>query len=104
MSNITALLAFLLLPFSISWGPSAMANDNGAQATHEAPVATLPACEIRVDESGSSIVLEGVVFADADLDANAHQDSLAGALTPNAVATDLSTCRGVSFVILWRKR
>lgn len=72
MSNVTALLAFLLLPLSIGWGTSAMANGNGAEAVPEDPVATLPACEIRVDESDNSIVLEGIVFADADLSGSYH--------------------------------
>ena len=72
MSDITALLAFLLLPLSIGWGASAVANSNRAEAVPEDPIATLPACEIRVDESGNSIVLEGIVFADADLSGSYH--------------------------------
>jgi hypothetical protein len=72
MSNITALLAFLLLPLSIGWEASAMANSNSAEAVPEDPIAALPACEIRVDDSGNSIVLEGIVFADADLSGSYH--------------------------------
>jgi hypothetical protein len=72
MSNITALLGFLLLPLSIGWGASAVANSNRAEAVPQDPLATLPACEIRVDESGNTIVLEGIVFADADLSGSYH--------------------------------
>jgi curli production assembly/transport CsgH protein len=72
MPNITALLAFLLLPLSIGWGASAVANSNRAEAVPQDPLATLPACEIRVDESGNTIVLEGIVFADADLSGSYH--------------------------------
>ena len=67
MSNVMAPLAFWLLPLSIGWGSTVMANANGAEAVHENPIATLPACEIRVDQSVESIVLEGLVFAAADL-------------------------------------
>ena len=63
MSNALAPLAFWLLPLSIGWGATAMANGNSAKAVPEDPIA----CEIRVDQSGESIVLEGLVFAAADL-------------------------------------
>ena len=63
MSNTLAPLAFWLLPLSIGWGATAMANGNSAKAVPEDPIA----CEIRVDQSGESIVLEGLVFAAADL-------------------------------------
>jgi len=38
-----------------------MANANGAEAVHENPIEDPIACEIRVDQSGESIVLEGFV-------------------------------------------
>lgn len=70
MSNVIAPLAAWLL--SIGWGAVAMANGIGAESVPEAPAATLPACEIRVDQSGDSIVLEGLVFARADRSGSYH--------------------------------
>jgi hypothetical protein len=63
MSNALAPLAFWLLPLSIGWGATAMANGNSAEAVPEDPIA----CEIRVDQSGESIVLEGFVSGRGNL-------------------------------------
>jgi hypothetical protein len=71
MCNIIPTLAFWLLPLSVGWG-AAMANGKSAEAVPEEPTATLPACEIRVDQSGERIVLEGLVLAAADLSGSYH--------------------------------
>jgi hypothetical protein len=67
MPNVIASLTAWLLPLSIGWGAVAVANGNGAEGAPEAPAAKLPACEIRVDQSGNSIILEGLVFGRADV-------------------------------------
>jgi curli production assembly/transport CsgH protein len=72
MFNAISALAFWMLPLSIGWGAVALANGNGAEAVPEDRIATLPACEIRVHQSGDSIVLEGLVFAPADLSGSYH--------------------------------
>ena len=71
MSYIAAPLAFWLLPLTIGWGV-AMANGNGAQSVPEGRATTLPACEIRVDQRGDSIVLEGLVSGRGDLSGSYH--------------------------------
>jgi hypothetical protein len=72
MSNVIATLATWLLPVSIGWGAVALANGDGSESVPDAPLATLPACEIRVDQSGDSIILEGFVFGRADLSGSYH--------------------------------
>jgi hypothetical protein len=67
MSNVIVPVAFWLLPLSIGWGATVVANGNSADAVPENPIATLPACEIRVDQSGDSIVLEGLVSGRGNL-------------------------------------
>ena len=67
MSNVIVPLAALI----IGWGAVAMANGIDAESVPEAPAARLPACEIHVDQSGDSIVLEGLVFA-ADRSGSYH--------------------------------
>jgi hypothetical protein len=70
MSNLLVSAAFCLAPFSIFWGATAMANGNGAEAIPEDHIAQV--CEIRVDQNGESIVLEGLVFASADVSGSYH--------------------------------
>jgi curli production assembly/transport CsgH protein len=72
MSNLLVSAAFWLAPFSIFWGATAMANGNGAEAIPEDHIAKVPRCEIRIDQNGESIVLEGLVFASADVSGSYH--------------------------------
>jgi hypothetical protein len=65
MSNLLVTGAFWLAPFSIIGGATAIANGNGPEAVPEDHIAKVPACEIRVDQSGDSIVVEGLAFAPA---------------------------------------
>ncbi len=61
MSKILAPLAALLLPIGVSFGASAMVDGDGSQ--QGAKLATLPACELHVEQHAGSTVLEGKVFA-----------------------------------------
>lgn len=72
MSHVIAPLAAWLLSLSIVWGAVALANGNGSESMPETPAATLPACEIRVYQSGDSIILEGQVFAHSDRTGSYH--------------------------------
>jgi hypothetical protein len=72
MSNIVITAAFWLAPVSILWAATAMANGNGPEAIPEDHIAKLPACEIRVGQSGDSIVVEGLVLAAADVSGSYH--------------------------------
>ena len=72
MSNVIATLTAWLLPLSIGWGAVAVANGTGAEGAPEAPAAKPPACEIRVDQSGNGIILEGLVFGRADVSGSYH--------------------------------
>jgi hypothetical protein len=67
MSNLLVTTAFWLAPFSVIWGVTAMANGNGPEAAPEGYIAKAPECEIRVEQSGDSILLEGLVLAPADV-------------------------------------
>jgi len=72
MSNLLVTTAFWLAPFSVIWGVTAMANGKGPEAAPEDYIAKAPGCEIRVDESGDSIVLKGLVVAPADASGSYH--------------------------------
>jgi curli production assembly/transport CsgH protein len=65
MSNLLVTGAFWLAPLSIVWAATAMANGNGPEAVPEGHIAEVPVCEIRVDQSDDSIVVEGLVHAPA---------------------------------------
>jgi hypothetical protein len=67
MLSIVSSLAALLLPLSMAWGASAMIETNKAHTEVERPASKLPRCEIRVDDRGESVVLEGFVFARAPI-------------------------------------
>lgn len=62
-SSVKPLVASLL-PLSLAWGAIAMpANGNGTWAEEEETAPQRPRCQLRVDDDGDSIMLEGVVFA-----------------------------------------
>jgi hypothetical protein len=86
MSNVIVSLAAWLLPLSIGWGAVAVAKGNGSESVPEAPAATLPACEIRVDQGDNSIVLEGLVFAPADLTGSYHMQVRQKGLGSSAIS------------------
>jgi hypothetical protein len=69
MSNIISPLAVWLLPLSICWAAMAIADgDDGDRG----PADRFPACEIVADQSGNSIILEGLVFGRADVSGSYH--------------------------------
>lgn len=69
MSNVISPLAVWLLPLSIGWAAMAMAGGDGGDG---GPADKSPACEIRADQSGNSIILEGLVFGRADVSGSYH--------------------------------
>jgi curli production assembly/transport CsgH protein len=64
MASIVTPLAASLLPLSLAWGALSMpVNGNGTWAEEEQTAPLRSRCQLRVDDDGESIVLEGVVFA-----------------------------------------
>jgi hypothetical protein len=64
MASIVTPLAALLLPLSLAWGAlSRPVNGNGTWAEEEQTAPLRSRCQLRVDDDGESIVLEGVMFA-----------------------------------------
>jgi len=64
MASLVKSLVASLLPFSLACGASSMpVNGNGTWAEEEQTALLHPRCQLRVDDDGNSIVLEGVVFA-----------------------------------------
>ena len=64
MTSFVRPLVASLLPFSLAWGALGMpVNSNGTWAEEEQTAPLPPRCQLRVDDDGDSIVLEGVVFA-----------------------------------------
>jgi hypothetical protein len=66
MPRIMKLLAASLLPLSMAWAAVALpVGGNNVPIPAERAAVKLPRCEIRVDDRGDSVVLEGLVFARA---------------------------------------
>jgi hypothetical protein len=64
MASILTPLAASLLPLSLAWAALGMpVNGNGTGAQEEQTAPLRPHCQLRIDDDGESIVLEGVVFA-----------------------------------------
>jgi len=64
MASIVRALVASLLPLSLAWGAWGMpVNGNGTWAEEEQTAPLRPRCQLRVDDDGDSIVLEGIVFA-----------------------------------------
>jgi hypothetical protein len=64
MTSIVRSLVASLLPLGLAWGALGMpVNGNGTWAEEEQTAPLRPRCQLRVDDNGNSIVLEGVVFA-----------------------------------------
>jgi hypothetical protein len=84
MSNVP--IATLLLPLSIGWCAVAIVNGNSAGAAPRAPTAKLPACEIRVDQSGNTIILEGLVFGRPDVSGSYHMEVRQRGLGSSAIS------------------
>jgi len=62
MIRIITPLAASLLPLSLAWGAAGISvNDSSVDGYLAEPM--LPRCELRADDSGENIVLEGFVFA-----------------------------------------
>jgi hypothetical protein len=62
MPRIMKFLAASLLPFSMAWAAVAL-DGNNVPTPAERAAAKAPRCEIRVEDRGDSIVLEGLVFS-----------------------------------------
>jgi hypothetical protein len=64
MISFVRSLVTSLLPLSLAWSALGMpVNGNGTWAEEEQTAPLRPRCQLRVDDDGDSIVLEGVVFA-----------------------------------------
>jgi hypothetical protein len=64
MASILTPLTASLLPLSLAWAALGMpVNGNGTGAQEEQTAPLRPHCQLRIDDDGESIVLEGVVFA-----------------------------------------
>jgi hypothetical protein len=64
MTSIVKPLLASLLPLSLAWGALSMPiNGNGTLAQQEQTAPLHPRCQLRIDDDGESIVLEGVVSA-----------------------------------------
>jgi hypothetical protein len=64
MTSFVRSLVTSLLPLSLAWSALGMpVNGNGTWAEEEQTAPLRPRCQLRVDDDGDSIVLEGVVFA-----------------------------------------
>jgi hypothetical protein len=64
MASIVTPLAASLLPLSLAWGALGMpVNGNRTWAQEEQTGSLRPGCQLRIDDNGESIVLEGVVSA-----------------------------------------
>jgi hypothetical protein len=66
MPRIMKPLVASLLPLSMAWAAGALpAGGNTVPTPAERAAAKLPRCEIRVDDRGDNVVLEGLVFTRA---------------------------------------
>ena len=65
MTRVLNTRARWLLPLAIAGGSTALAYHSVAHATLGPPTPEPAACELRVERSGGSIVIEGLAFADA---------------------------------------
>lgn len=64
MTSFVRSIITSLLPLSLAWSALGMpVNDNGTWAEEEQTAPLRSRCQLRVDDNGDSIVLEGVVFA-----------------------------------------
>jgi hypothetical protein len=64
MTSFVRSIVTSLLPLSLAWSALGMpVNGNGTWAEEEQTAPLRPRCQLRVDDDGDSIVLEGVVFA-----------------------------------------
>jgi CsgH protein len=64
MTSLVRSLVTSLLPLSLAWSALGMpVNGDGTWAEEEQAAPMRPRCQVRVDDDGDSIVLEGVVFA-----------------------------------------
>jgi hypothetical protein len=64
MASIVRPLAASLLPLSLAWGALGMPDNGNRTSTDGEPTSfQRPRCQLRVDDDGESILLEGVVFA-----------------------------------------
>ena len=64
MTSFVTPIVTSLLPLSLAWSAWGMpVNGNGTWAEEEETAPLRPRCQLRVDDDGDSIVLEGVVFA-----------------------------------------
>lgn len=64
MTSFVRSLVTSLLPLSLAWSALGMpVNGNGTWAEEEQTAPLRPRCQLRVDDDGDRIVLEGVVFA-----------------------------------------
>jgi hypothetical protein len=83
MASIVRALVASLLPLSLAWGAWGMPVDgNGTWAQEEQTALLRPRCQLRVDDDGDSIVLEGIVsarkFASGSYHLRVSQESAGG--------------------------